>query len=160
VFSKGNIPDTGRRVVVDLGFPRNVDPEVRSLKSVELLDLDDIASLASRSNDGAKLTPARKAVEAEALRFHRWLIATRLNPALASIYMWAEHVREDEAASALRRLPSLSDKERRVVEVMSRRLVSKLMAPHAEFAKGDVSPSSQAQRLRLLEKIFAVEDPD
>jgi glutamyl-tRNA reductase len=159
VLSKADIPDIGRRVVVDLGFPRNVDPEIRSLKSVELLDLDDIASLASQSNEGAKWAPARKAVEAEAIRFYGWLTATRLNPALASIYRWAEHVREDEAALALRRLPLLSEKERRIVEIMSRRLVSRLMAPHAEFAKGDVSPSDQKERLRLLEKIFAVEGP-
>jgi glutamyl-tRNA reductase len=157
VFSKGDFPETGRRVVLDLGFPRNVDPAVRSLGSVELIDLDDVASLASKSNVPTKLSRAHKAVEAEATRFYSWLTATRLNPALASIFRWAEDVREKEASSALRRLPRLSDKERRVVEVMSRRLVSRLMAPHAEFVKGGSPVTDQAERLQLLEEIFPMD---
>lgn len=156
VLSTKDVPDTGRRVVLDLGFPRNVDPAVKSLPSVELLDLDDVASMAGRSNDGLRLA-LQKAVDAEAVRFNAWLTATKLNPALATIYKWAEEVRANEASSALRRLPKLSERERRVVEVMSRRIVSRLMAPHAEFVKGDSSPEAQQKKLRLLEEIFPLD---
>ena len=157
VITVKDIPDTGKRVLLDLGFPRNIDPAVRSMHSADLIDLDDVASLAGRDNVDSKLGPARKAIEAEAVRFYAWLTATRLNPALASIYRWAERVREDEAATALRRLPKLSEQERKVVEVMSRSLVSRLMAPHAEFVKGDSSPEDQQKKLRLLEEIFPVD---
>lgn len=158
VISRKDIPTMGRRVMLDLGFPRNIDPSVRSLRSVELVDLDDVAPVTSQDNGSMKLAPAQKAVEAEAIRFYAWLTATRLNPALASIYKWAERVRDYETSAALRRLPKLSEQERRVVEVMSRRLVSKLMAPHAEFAKGDSSPEDQETKLRLLERIFPVDE--
>lgn len=157
VFSRSNIPDRGGKVILDLGFPRNVDPTVRSLRSVELIDLDDVASLAVKPNDTAKLAAAQMALEAEASRFNMWLTATRLNPALASMFRWAEGVRESETGIALRRLPELSTRERSVVEALSKRLVSKLMAPHAEFAKGVESAPDQVERLRLLEKIFSVD---
>ena len=157
VLSVGDVPDRGRRVVLDLGFPRNVDPGVKALSSVELLNLDDVASMAGRSEGAAKLATVRRAVDAEAFRFNAWLTATRLNPALASIYRWAEVVRSNETSSALRRLPRLSERERKVVEAMSRRIVSRLMAPHAEFVKGDSTPEGQQKKLRLLEEIFPSE---
>ncbi len=157
VISAKDIPDRRRRVVLDLGFPRNVDPRVKSLRSVELIDLDDVAFFAGQSKASVKPAPAQRAVEAEAVRFYAWLTATRLNPALASIYKWAERVRADETSSAIRRLHRLSEREHKVVEVMSRRIVSRLMAPHAEFVKGDSSPKAQSEKLRLLEEIFPVD---
>lgn len=38
-----DITDTARRLIIDLGLPRNVDPAVRALPGAELLDLEIIA---------------------------------------------------------------------------------------------------------------------
>jgi glutamyl-tRNA reductase len=84
-------------------------------------------------------------------------MASRLTPTLPGIYRWAEDIREEEMQLALRRLPRLSEKDRRVVEAMSRRLVSKLLAPHAAFAKQQGGGLSQADRLRLLGSVFGGE---
>lgn len=35
-----DIPDTARRLIIDLGLPRNVDPRVAAVEGVELLDLE------------------------------------------------------------------------------------------------------------------------
>ena len=35
----------GRRLVIDLGLPRNVDPAVRAVPGVELLDLERVGGL-------------------------------------------------------------------------------------------------------------------
>lgn len=40
VVTPDDIPDTSRRIVIDLGLPRNVSPEVGELPGVELLDLE------------------------------------------------------------------------------------------------------------------------
>jgi glutamyl-tRNA reductase len=38
-----DIPDTSRRLIIDLGLPRNVDPAVGGLDGVELIDLEVLA---------------------------------------------------------------------------------------------------------------------
>ena len=48
-----DIPDDARRLIIDLGLPRNVEPEVAALPGVELLDLELLALHAPLSELGA-----------------------------------------------------------------------------------------------------------
>ena len=154
VLKKNDVADDRKRIILDLAFPRNVDPRLKSCNLVRLYDLDDLAGAVGPIPHDQGLEASERLIQAEAERFNRWLVATRLTPTLAGIYRWAEVVREDEVGLALRRLSGLSEKERKVVEVMSRRLVSKLMAPHAAFAKQGGDELNQPERLRLLKSIF------
>jgi len=157
VLRRDDVPDDRRRIILDLAFPRNVDPRLKSCKVVRLYDLDDLAKSVGPSPHDGDLAESERLIQTEAERFNRWLVATRLTPTLAGIYKWAEGIREEEVELALRRLSELSPKERKVVEVMSRRLVSKLMAPHAAFAKQRGNVLDQPERLRLLQSIFGEE---
>jgi glutamyl-tRNA reductase len=159
LLHRRDVPDDRKRIILDLAFPRNVDPGLKSSGLVKLYDLDDIAKAVGPLLADPELEASERLVAAEAERFNGWLVATRFTPTLAGIYRWAETIREDEVGLAIRRLPGLSEKERRVLEVMSRRLVSKLMAPHAAFAKQKGGEMEQPERLRLLESIFGEDDP-
>ena len=76
---------------------------------------------------------------------------------MANIYRWAEDIRSSETQVALRKLSDPSEKERSVVEAMSKSLVSKLIAPHASFVKQPSGEITQAEKLRLLESVFGPE---
>jgi len=60
-----DIPDAGRRLIIDLGLPRNVDPAVAQLPGVELLDLELLALHAplSELGEGAQKLVATAAAE-------------------------------------------------------------------------------------------------
>jgi glutamyl-tRNA reductase len=53
VITPADVTDGTRRLIVDLGLPRNVDPEVAHLPGVELLDLELLALHAPLSELGA-----------------------------------------------------------------------------------------------------------
>ncbi|HYB45502.1 MAG TPA: glutamyl-tRNA reductase [Nitrososphaerales archaeon] len=153
VLTKRDVQGGRGAVILDLGFPRNVDPSVKRAKSVRLYDLDDIAAWArSARRDG--LGPAERMADEEAQRFNAWLTASRLTPTLANIFRWAERIRDEETAAALRKLPELSPHEREVVEALSKRLTGKLLSPHTSFVKGVGNGTDQRERLLLLESIF------
>lgn len=155
VLKKGDLDKKKRRVILDLAFPRNVDPELNS-GTVEVYNLEDLAKVfASRS--GLLLPEARRAeelVSAEAESFSRWLLASRQSSALSRVYLWAEGTRREETDAALRRMPRLSERERKVVEAMSKRLVSKLLAPPTSFVKSSSPELPQDQRLDIVQQIF------
>jgi len=60
-----DIPDAARRLIVDLGLPRNVDPAVAQLPGVELLDLELLALHAplSELGEGAQQLVSSAAAE-------------------------------------------------------------------------------------------------
>jgi glutamyl-tRNA reductase len=60
-----DIPDAARRLIVDLGLPRNVEPAVADLPGVELLDLELLALHAplSELGEGAQQLVATAAAE-------------------------------------------------------------------------------------------------
>jgi glutamyl-tRNA reductase len=144
-----------RRVILDLAFPRNVDPALNG-GSTEVYDLDDLARVCASedapSEDGSRL--ARELVLGEAERFSRWLLASRQTTALSQVYRWADDIRVQETQAALRRLPGLSSREKEVVEAMSKRLVSKLLAPPTKFTKSSSPEFPQEQRLDIVRRVF------
>jgi glutamyl-tRNA reductase len=154
VLRKGDIPGSRPLVILDLAFPRNIDPAFKTTRSIQLYDLDDLAAHVKSPGEGAALAAGEKLVQEEAEGFTRRLVAKRLSPTLASIYKWAEEVRTAEVEEAVRKLPNLSEGDRRVLEAMSKSMVGKLLAPHANFVKGADCESDQAEKLRLLENVF------
>ena len=157
VLRKGDL-DGRRRVILELAFPRNIDPELDA-GPVEVYNLEDLAKVFA-SRPPSRDREARRAEEmvfTEAESFSRWLLASRQSSALSQVYRWAESTRKEETDAALRRLPSLSERERKVVEVMSKRLVSKLLAPPTSFAKSSSPELPQDQRLDVVQRIFEQE---
>lgn len=151
----GDLDGSRRRVVLDLAFPRNIDPSLAGDKT-ELYNLEDLAKLFAPGHRPTR-PEARRAEEmvlAEAERFSRWLLASRQSSTLSQVYRWAETTRREETAAALRRLPKLTPRERGVVEAMSKRLLSKLLAPPTSFAKSSSPELPQDQRLELVRRIF------
>lgn len=154
ILKEGDL-DRKRRVILDLAFPRNIDPELNE-GPTEVYNLEDLAkAFASRPpSSSPEAKRAEELVLAEAESFSRWLLASRQSSALSQVYRWAETTRREEADAALRRLPKLSDRERNVVEAMSKRLVSKLLAPPTSFVKSSSQELPQDRRLDLVQRIF------
>ncbi len=74
-------------VILDLGLPRNVDPEVRNIKGVLLCDLDELENVndptADEREDAA--AEAHKILQDEAQGFRRKLTAERAVPTIVAL---------------------------------------------------------------------------
>lgn len=159
VLNGSNVACDKPLLLLDLAFPRNVDPELRSLPSVRLFDLDDISAHARTIGcDSALAATGEELLAKEVELFARWLTASRLSPTLRDLYRWAEEVRSSETEAAVRRLAALSEDDRRTVEALSRRIVSKLLAPPTAFVRTASSEYPQSERLKLVESVFRRDD--
>jgi glutamyl-tRNA reductase len=74
-------------VLVDLAVPRDIDPAVRGMPGVTLLDLDDVQRRADRNLRGraADVGRAREILAAEVERFERWRTAREAAPTVAAL---------------------------------------------------------------------------
>ncbi len=155
---KSDLRGRKKRVVVDLGMPRNVSPSVRELPNVHLINLDDLAKIARPPKTLPQLKEAELTISQEASEFYDWLVQTRLSSTLANLYAWANEVREEELERARGKLQPKSAREARILDAMGRRIVSKLMARPADFARRENRKLDEDDKLELLGAIFGLGD--
>jgi glutamyl-tRNA reductase len=152
--------------VIDLGVPRNVDPEVDRLDDVYRYDLDDLASVAEENAEGRR----RESLRAEAIvleeqqRFDGWLSALQAVPTIRDLRARAEDVRRREVDRHLERL-GLSTVQREGVEFLTRALVNKLLHAPLSRLRTAAEDDEGLAHLEAARSLFALDvepgdDPD
>jgi glutamyl-tRNA reductase len=126
---------SGPLVVLDLGVPRDVEPEVRSLPGVVLADLDALRAVLE-TDDGPRreVERVRALIAEETGAFMGGQREARLAPTIRVLRARAEQVRQQELAKASARLAGLDERQRAAVEAVTRGLVNKLL--HDPMVRG------------------------
>ncbi|CAN5586842.1 glutamyl-tRNA reductase [soil metagenome] len=139
---------TSPLLVVDVGMPRDVDPDVASLAGVELLDMETVAALteANLAARHAETDAVRSIVDEELLRFAAEINAREVAPVVTSLREQAEGVRRAEVERFANRLEGLDDEQREAVEALTRGMLAKLLHGPTIRLK-DSAGSSRGDRL-------------
>ncbi len=169
-----DFPESGKEgsdgrhlLIVDMSFPRSVSPSVRDLENVTLYDLDDIAKYQARLQ------------ESESNHTPYYLLATKLAKAradeciqamneknsgvmntLSLLYKRAEIIRSGELENASR-LGGLSAEQQRVVEMMSQRIVRRLLHEPTERLRATArkeSIESARDSSEIIRHLFSLSD--
>lgn len=116
-------------LIVDVALPRDVDPGVRELNDVTLLDLDDLKDYAQRSAERRRreIGKVREILAAETDRYRAERAAREVAPLIASLHELGEDVRQGELERFQARLARLDPDTRELVEALSRGIVKKLL---------------------------------
>jgi len=132
----GGVPAaSGPLVVLDLGVPRDVEPEVRELPGVVLADLDALrAVLETDEGPRREVERVRALIAQETAAYMGGQREARLVPTIRVLRARAEQVRQQELAKASARLAGLDERQRAAVEAVTRGLVNKLL--HDPMVRG------------------------
>jgi glutamyl-tRNA reductase len=117
----------GRRVLIDLAVPRDIDPAVAAVEGVSLHTIDDLEAVVQRTITlrHGEADRAREIVTAHAAAFRDWMAALEVVPAITSLRAHAERIRVAELERA--RLGDLSPAERERLDAVTRGIVNKLL---------------------------------
>lgn len=138
--SKGN-----SLLIIDIALPRDVDPKAGKLDDVYLYDLDDLQSLVEQGYESRRqeAEEARKIIEEELDAYKRWLQERSVIPTIAHMRQKAEKIRDKELARAYKRLGSLGEQEREVIEAMANSIITKMLhGPFARLRKDALDPEA------------------
>ena len=142
-------------VVVDLAVPRDVDPAVDALAGVVRLDVEDVRRYAEEQMAGREgEVPAVRAILADELERYRLSAAGRLAaPVVAALRQRGEQLRAGELERYRSRLETMSGEDRELVDIVTRRVVAKLLHdPTIRVKQAAGSPRGErlAEALRTL----------
>lgn len=153
-----DLPSGRSIVLVDLGMPRNIDPAVRALPSVRLVDLQELYELSRSSSDRGEIDPR---LEELADRCSDRLERLLWEPWVSAWYRAAENLRRSELENARGFLGPLTPDQEVALDRLTRRLVSRLLLPPTErFRSFPPGPAGERQR-RLAQELlrFSASDP-
>ncbi|HEX6920965.1 MAG TPA: glutamyl-tRNA reductase [Actinomycetes bacterium] len=144
-------------LLLDLALPRDVDPDVRSVEGVSLVDLESLAAVLADSEHAADVEATRDIVADEVAAFLGWQRAASVAPTVVALRGMAENVVEAELTRLAGRLPDLQQRDRAEIEQTVRRVVDKLLhAPTVRVKQLAEEPGGQTYA-DALSKLFGLD---
>jgi glutamyl-tRNA reductase len=138
------LPKDRSLLLADLGLPRNIDPAVRNLPNVRLVDLEDLFAVGrERRKDLAPPPSLREVAQRHSERVEEQLREPWTDALRRSI----EASRRAELAVAGPFLGPLTAEQERAVEHLTRRLVDRVLLP-LTVCVGSLPPSPEGDRVR------------
>ena len=121
--------DGAELLIVDVAVPRDVDPAVRGLPGVTLLDMDDLGDFVQLGRAGREqeVDAVRAIVDDEVERYLIEASAREVAPLIAAFRARADQVATAELNRHNSRLADLSAAQRAAVEALLRGVVNKLL---------------------------------
>lgn len=144
-------------LVVDLGVPRNVEPEVGRIENVFLHSLDSLDFLIQRNLKRRKeeIPRVEEILDQELELFHGWYRGMQAEPLIAQLQKQAERIRRQELALALPHFPASSHEQ---LDRLTRSLVRKILHHPSDHLRGR-DGAEHLPRLDLVRELFRLDDP-
>jgi glutamyl-tRNA reductase len=118
-----------RLVLVDVALPRNIEPAVRAIPGVRLIDLDDLERLCpvDITLRRAEIERAEALAVEDAQAIERWVRVRAMSPTIATLRRQGDAIRFYELRRAAPQLANLTPEEFSAVTQLTESIVNKLL---------------------------------
>lgn len=143
---------------LDLGVPRNIDPNAAALYNVFLKSIDDLQVIVQKNLDArkAELPKVERIVIEGLIAFERWQASLQVAPTIRALQEKFNAIKEAELA---RLKPKTSDAEYKRLEQLADRIVAKLLhLPIKSLKSPAPTDDSLEGKIALVREIFALDD--
>ncbi|NCU16958.1 glutamyl-tRNA reductase [Pallidibacillus pasinlerensis] len=142
--------------LVDIAVPRDIDPEIHDLDSMFLYDIDDLEGVVE-----ANMEERQKAAElietfideAQA-DFQEWLNTLGVIPLISNLREKALNIQADVMTSLERKLPDLSERERKVIGKHMKSIINQMLKDPILQIKELAAEPNGNEALYYFEQIF------
>lgn len=146
--------------LVDISVPRNIDPEINTLENVFLYDIDDLKDIVDQNLEERKKAAEQVEVfiDKEMKEFDEWLTTLGVVPILSALRKKALSIQAETMASIERKMPDLTDRERKVLNKHTKSIINQLLKEPILQAKEMAGEKHSEDMLKLFIRIFGIEE--
>ena len=144
--------------IIDIGLPRDVEPDAGDLEQVFLYNLDDLRSIVSENLARRQEQTARAEamVSNEVEAFVVWLGSRGTIPTVVALRRRFESIRQAELKRFESKLSGLSAEARARVDEVTQLLVQKLLLTPTERLKTAADEATAAQYAEIITQLFGL----
>lgn len=147
----------GPLFVIDLGVPRNIDPQIKELENIFLYDLDTLNTMIDENLQHRQTeVPKVDAIIVDVLaELTQWYSSLEVNPTITALTQFMESIRQEEVAKNINRF---NPKDRELVELITKRIINKIIhAPIVNLRNGqETSLTERLQKMSAIQKLFGL----
>ena len=143
-------------------MPRDVDPGVRHVANVTVLDMDSLKAFteASMNERRREVGKVQSILMEEIERFQLDRTMRTVAPLVAALRERSEEIRNNELARSTNKLANLSEDERAAVEALTKSIVSKLLHEPTARLKEAAGTARGELFADALAALFDLPEPD
>lgn len=145
--------------IIDIGVPRNIDPEASKIDNVFLNDIDALNNMIDKNLEKRRMEipKVKKIVFEELEQFYNWFRSLQVYPTIQELRTQFELIREDEVRKNINRF---SENDRELVEILTKRIVNKILhTPIVNLKNGTHTEADEEtmNKVSLLRHLFGLE---
>lgn len=149
-------------LLVDIGLPRNIAPEIKNATDVQLYDIDDLERVVATHLDlrQGEITHVESIIREELETFIEWLSSRDVVPLITELRLHAEALAQVEIEQALNRLPDIDAHEQEVITQMAHRIVNKLLHAPTVNLKSRILQDHRYDYAHAVRELFSLDEPE
>ncbi|PRX48174.1 glutamyl-tRNA reductase [Salegentibacter salegens] len=142
-------------LVLDLSIPKNVSEDVAHLLNVKLVHLDQLSKITDQNLERRKqfIPDAEAIIKEVETDFNKWLETRKFAPTIKALKKKLRSMKDAELDFQRRKISDFNDEQ---AEIVSDRIIQKIMKHFANHLKGDSTTTDES--LELIQKVFQLEE--
>ncbi|PSL44000.1 glutamyl-tRNA reductase [Salsuginibacillus halophilus] len=146
--------------MVDIAVPRDLDPALGQLDDVYLYDIDDLQGIVEQNLEERKKEAVKieEMIEVELNVFKDWVQTLGVVPVISALRSKALSIQAETMESIERKLPDLSDREKKVLQKHTKSIVNQMLREPITRAKEIAATEDAAESLAFFTEVFGLEE--
>ncbi|AYU55436.1 glutamyl-tRNA reductase [Staphylococcus debuckii] len=146
-------------VLIDIAVPRDIDPAIESDMNIFNYDIDDLKGLVDANLREREAAAAQIAdqIPTEINEHNDWVNMLGVVPVIRALREKAMNIQQDTMASIDRKLPDLSERERKVISKHTKSIINQMLKDPIKQAKELSNDKNSSEKLELFQNIFDIE---
>jgi glutamyl-tRNA reductase len=147
-------------IILDLGLPRNVDPNIGKLQNMFLKDIDALKHIIDKNLERRRgeLPKVKAIIDEELVSFAQWINTLKVRPTIVDLQSKFIEIKEKELE---RYRYKVSEEELQRMEHLTDRILKKILHHPIKMLKAPIDTAdSIPSRVNLVRNIFDLEEPN